>query len=388
MRKLFYESPYIRRFTATVLTCAEAKKGYEITLDETAFYPEGGGQPADHGRLGGAAVLDVHEKNGRVLHLTDSPLAPGEKVEGEIDWDRRFRHMQEHSGEHIVSGLIHERFGYDNVGFHMGAEEVTIDFNGLLTWDELMEIERAANEIIWDNREICIEYPDRETLKTIDYRSKKELEGDIRIVTVPGGDVCACCGTHVARTGEIGLVKFLSMIHYKGGVRISLLCGIRALKDYEAKREAVQRISVLLSAKPAKIADSVEKLKSELGVLEGKLSENCRALIECKVSAMQGKKDRLCVIEPAFGNIQLRQYANRLLEENKGEIVLALSGQQEQYLYVLGAKSEDARLLARELGAALNGKGGGSRQMAQGTFFTGKEELAAVLKEKGFCGPE
>ncbi|MFR9163952.1 MAG: alanyl-tRNA editing protein [Lachnospiraceae bacterium] len=216
MNKLYYDSAYIKEFEAQVLSCQEGKKGWEITLSATAFYPEGGGQPADTGLLGNVRVTDVHEKDGQVVHYTDGPLPVGEMVRGVIDWDRRFQHMQEHSGEHLVSGLIHQRFGYDNVGFHMGTDEVTIDFNGVLEWGDLMAIEEKANGMIWENLEISAVYPEKDELDAMEYRSKKELTGAVRIVSIPGGDVCACCGTHVERTGEIGLVKFLSMIHYKG----------------------------------------------------------------------------------------------------------------------------------------------------------------------------
>ena len=235
MKKLYYDSAYIKEFEGTVLSCRKGKKAYEAVLDQTAFYPEGGGQPTDTGILGGIRVLEVHEKNGEVIHYLEQPLTVGQTVKGVIDWENRFIHMQEHSGEHLVSGLIHAKYGYDNVGFHMGAEEVTIDFNGLIEWDDLMEIEHKANSMIWENLEIYADFPAKEELEHLDYRSKKELNGDVRIVKIPGGDICACCGTHVKRTGEIGLVKFLSMIHYKGGVRISLLCGKRAVEDYRQK---------------------------------------------------------------------------------------------------------------------------------------------------------
>jgi len=389
MEKLYYESPYIKEFEGTVVSCAEGKKGWEIVLDQTAFFPEGGGQPADTGRLGGVKVLDVHEKNGTVIHYTDGPLSVGEKVSGILDWDRRFMHMQEHSGEHIVSGLIHRRFGYDNVGFHMGAEEVTIDFNGLIEWPELLEIEAEANRLIWENKEVYAGFPSREELKSLDYRSKKEIEGDIRIVEIPGGDICACCGTHVSHTGEIGLVKFLSMIHYKGGVRISLLCGRRAMADYEKKREQVQKISNLLSAKAGEIADAVEKMKQENGKLQEKLGACYGKLIEAVVEGLKESDGDIYLMEPDFGAQQLRQLVNRVLEEKKGRNVLALARNAEGgFLYVLGGQCGDMRLLSKELNQLLNGRGGGSIQMAQGTFYAKEEQLCAILKEKGFNSPE
>ena len=388
MNKLYYDSAYIKEFEAQVLSCQEGKKGWEITLSATAFYPEGGGQPADTGLLGNVRVTDVHEKDGQVVHYTDGPLPVGEMVRGVIDWDRRFQHMQEHSGEHLVSGLIHQRFGYDNVGFHMGTDEVTIDFNGVLEWGDLMAIEEKANGMIWENLEISAVYPEKDELDAMEYRSKKELTGAVRIVSIPGGDVCACCGTHVERTGEIGLVKFLSMIHYKGGVRISLLCGKRAVEDYERKRDQVQKISVLLSARPGEISRAVEKLKDEEAKLQEKLVAAYDKLIASEVRDIKEGDGDIFILEPDFEAIQLRHLVNRLLEEKKGRTVLALGGAAEgSFLYVLGSRDGDMRRLSRELNGLLNGRGGGSAQMAQGTFFATKDQLQAILKEKGFMSP-
>lgn len=388
MNKLYYDSAYIKEFEAQVLSCQEGKKGWEITLSATAFYPEGGGQPADTGILGNVRVTDVHEKDGQVVHYTDGPLPVGEMVRGVIDWDRRFQHMQEHSGEHLVSGLIHQRFGYDNVGFHMGTDEVTIDFNGVLEWEDLMAIEEKANGMIWENLEISAVYPEKDELDAMEYRSKKELTGAVRIVSIPGGDVCACCGTHVERTGEIGLVKFLSMIHYKGGVRISLLCGKRAVEDYERKRDQVQKISVLLSARPGEIARAVEKLKEDEAKLQEKLVAAYDKLIASEVRDIKEGDGDIFILEPDFEVIQLRHLVNRMLEEKKGRTVLALGGAAEgSFLYVLGSRDGDMRQLSRELNGLLNGRGGGSAQMAQGTFFATKDQLQAILKEKGFMSP-
>lgn len=388
MNKLYYDSAYIKEFEAQVLSCQEGKKGWEIILSATAFYPEGGGQPADTGLLGNVRVTDVHEKDGQVVHYTDGPLPVGEMVRGVIDWDRRFQHMQEHSGEHLVSGLIHQRFGYDNVGFHMGTDEVTIDFNGVLEWGDLMAIEEKANGMIWENLEISAVYPEKDELDAMEYRSKKELTGAVRIVSIPGGDICACCGTHVERTGEIGLVKFLSMIHYKGGVRISLLCGKRAVEDYERKRDQVQKISVLLSARPGEISRAVEKLKDEEAKLQEKLVAAYDKLIASEVRDIKEGDGDIFILEPDFEAIQLRHLVNRLLEEKKGKTVLALGGAAEgSFLYVLGSRDGDMRRLSRELNGLLNGRGGGSAQMAQGTFFATKDQLQAILKEKGFMSP-
>ena len=388
MEKLFELDPYLTHFTACVQSCVQSRKGWDVVLDQTAFYPEGGGQPYDLGTLGGASILEVHEREGRVVHTCDRPLEPGSQVEGDIDWSRRFDLMQHHSGEHIVSGLIHSTYGYDNVGFHLGSDLVTIDFNGVLEWGDLMAIEEKANGMIWENLEISAVYPEKDELDAMEYRSKKELTGAVRIVSIPGGDVCACCGTHVERTGEIGLVKFLSMIHYKGGVRISLLCGKRAVEDYERKRDQVQKISVLLSARPGEISRAVEKLKDEEAKLQEKLVAAYDKLIASEVRDIKEGDGDIFILEPDFEAIQLRHLVNRLLEEKKGKTVLALGGAAEgSFLYVLGSRDGDMRRLSRELNGLLNGRGGGSAQMAQGTFFATKDQLQAILKEKGFMSP-
>lgn len=385
MKKLYYDSAYIRTFEAKVLSCTEGKKGYEVILDQTAFYPEGGGQPYDTGILGGAHVTAVHDVKGEIVHYTDAPLTAGETVTGHIDWDRRFHNMQGHSGEHLVSGLIHAKYGYDNVGFHMGSEEITIDLNGTLTWDELLEIEKKANRMIWENLEIYAGFPSPAELAKMDYRSKKELTGDIRIVSIPNGDTCACCGTHVAKTGEIGLVKFLTMIHYKGGVRISLLCGEEAVMDYEKKREELQKISVFLSAKAGKTADAVEKLKNELMQTQAKLSETSRKLMKFQADQLKEGNDKICYLGDDLDMTELRHFVNFALDGKRGKIVLALSESVNGgFSYVLGSQSEDMRALSKTLNGELSGRGGGSSQMAQGTFFTEKENLIASLAAKGF----
>ena len=227
--KIYYQDAHQAAFQARVLSCQPGKHGYDVVLDRTCFYPEGGGQPGDTGFLSGVRVTDTHERSGEIVHFCEQPLAEGQTVDGQIDYERRFAFMQLHSGEHILSGVVHRRFGYENVGFHMGADFVTIDFSGMLMPEELSAVEAEANEWVWKNVSIEIAYPDAEALKTIPYRSKKELTGQVRIVTIPGADICACCGTHVSNTGEIGLIKIFSCVKFHDGVRLELLCGRRAL---------------------------------------------------------------------------------------------------------------------------------------------------------------
>ena len=211
--KLFYQDAYLCETTAKVLECRQGKHGYEIVLDKTCFYPEGGGQPGDRGTINGIPVTDTHEKDGLVLHYTKEPIEVGTEVTAVIDWNRRFDLTQQHSGEHMVSGVIHRIYGYDNVGFHMGADMVTIDFSGELTEQQLREVEQEVNERIWLDSPVKCWYPTSEELKEIPYRSKKELAGRVRIVEFPDADICACCGTHVAHTGEIGLEAGVGVRH-------------------------------------------------------------------------------------------------------------------------------------------------------------------------------
>lgn len=380
MKRLYYESSYIKNFTASVTGCRERKDGrWEITLDQTAFFPEGGGQPWDTGTLGGANVLEVHERDGEVIHYTDRPLEAGSQVEGCLDWERRFDHMQGHSGEHILTGCIHRRFGYDNVGFHMGSEEITIDFNGLLTGEELDEMEREANEAIYRNLPVQILTPSPEELENMEYRSKKGLSGQVRITVIPGVDVCACCGTHVEHTGEVGLIKVLGMIHYKGGVRISLLCGRKALLHTAKRQKQIASLSVLLAAKQDEVPAAVERLKAEKEKLEMELSRMRQAQTEAKAAALPERSGGLAVFEE-MDPVQLRRYCTLLYEGGKGDIVLACARRGDGCLYVLGSSKRDMRSFSKKLNGLLRGKGGGSSLMAQGTFQAGEEEIRQTFE--------
>ena len=382
MEKLYYEDPYQKTFTAQVLSCEPGKKGrYQVILDQTAFYPEGGGQPYDTGMLGGVKVLEVHEKDGHVVHETEAPLTVGGTVAGEIDWQRRYDHMQNHSGEHLFSGLLHRHYGYDNVGFHMGEDEITVDFNGPLTMEQVEALEREANEVVYANGPIQIIYPTSEELEKLEYRSKKELTGQVRIVEVCGADVCACCGTHVKQAGEIGLIKILGMINYKGGVRISMLCGRKAMLDYERKQKTTTAISVLLSAKPDRLVESVEKLKNDSQAKDAAINQLYQRLFQTLVQARPDSEDWLLVKEDNLTPVQLRQYCTMLYEQKKGKVVLVYSGENEEWKYALGSADVDMRELSKKLNAVLNGRGGGSNLMAQGTFHATEGEIEKAWEE-------
>ncbi|WP_313182810.1 alanyl-tRNA editing protein [Lacrimispora sp.] len=383
MEKLYYDRPYVKTFEAVVIDCRPGKDClFEVLLDRTAFYPEGGGQPADMGSLGEAAVLDVRERPEGIVHITDKPLKAGSRVNGIIDWERRFCHMQNHSGEHLLSGIVHKHYGFDNVGFHMGKDELTVDFNGILTMEQIEAVETEVNELIWQDILVLESYPSKEELSRIDYRSKKELTGQVRLIEFPGGDVCACCGTHVITAGEIGILKVTGMIHYKGGVRVTMLCGRMALKDYRKKQKTVSGISVLLSAKPDHLLEAVDRLKEEGQKKDGRIGQLSKELLERKAGDYPELDAPLLVFERDLSPVQLRQFCTMLYEGKKGSVVLACSGDEGVFQYALGSGREDMRTLSKALNGRLNGRGGGSSLMAQGTFQALQEDIRKAFEEE------
>ena len=364
--RLFEQNPYIQTFEAVVTECEEKKGVFHICLDRSAFFPEGGGQPGDQGKLNEVVIFDTHEKDGKIWHYAKESLEVGQKVVGQLNWSLRLSNMQNHAGEHIVSGLIHKKYGYDNVGFHMGSEAITLDINGELTLEQVMEIEKEANRAIEANVPIDISIPDKETLEGMAYRSKKAIDGDVRIVEIPGYDQCACCGTHPFRTGEIRLIKILSVQNYKGGVRISMLAGNRALEDYDQKHQSVVAISRLLSAKTGEVAEAVERIQKEMGDLKFMMVQIKREWMQMKAAQMVIDKPAVCVVENSLQGNDLREFANLL--SARAERVLVLSGDEEQMRYVLFDQKNQARDLGKEIQQNFNGKGGGSPQMVQGTL--------------------
>ena len=380
--RLYYATPYVKTFMCTVESCVQNKKGtWDAVLNQTAFYPEGGGQPSDTGTLNGVKVLHVSEKGETIIHELEAPLEEGTLAEGVIDWQKRYDNMQQHTGEHIFSGLVHKHFGYDNVGFHMGTDEVTVDFNGVLTQEQLDDLEDEANQLIYDTVPVHVFYPSEEELAQLDYRSKKELTGAVRIVEIPGGDICACCGTHVETTGEVGIIKLRTMINYKGGVRISMLCGRRALVDYRERLKDEIRISNLLSAKLALVPEAVEKLKNEIQEKDFANGRLWQQLLEKKAESYPESNDILAVFEENLSPVQLRQLATMLYEKKKGKIAGVFSGKEEEqlYQYALGSSQADMRKLSKAMNGALNGRGGGSNLMAQGSFKASAAEIREVL---------
>ena len=374
--KLYEINAYLKTFEASVLSCEAVKGGWEVILDRTAFYPEGGGQPCDLGTLGDARVLDVRETDGAVIHTVDAPLSG--LVRGAIDWDRRFDLMQQHSGEHLVSGTVHTLFGYENVGFHMGAELITIDFSGLLTIEDLARVEAIVNEAIWENRETQVRYYDTEAACPEDYRSKKAISGRLRLVEFPGADLCACCGTHVARTGEIGLVKLLSVVKFHQGVRVELVCGKRAYAYLCAVTAQNRAVSGLLSAKPFETAKAVERTLGELAQVKQE-----KALWEGRYAAARAEALRgagnVTLFEEGLSPDALRRLCVEVMALCGGRCA-AFSGDDAQgWAYAVGEEGGDLRAFVKDMNTALGGRGGGKPNFAQGRVSAKRSEIETFL---------
>ena len=377
-QKLYYLDAHQKTFTAAVLSCVPGKHGYDVVLDRTCFYPEGGGQPGDTGSLSGVRVTDTHERGDEIVHFCDAPLAVGETVEGAIDYDRRFSFMQLHSGEHILSGIVHRRFGYENVGFHMGTDFVTIDFSGMLGPDDLAAVEAEANEWIWKNIPIRITWPSPDELAAIPYRSKKELTGQVRIVTIPDVDICACCGTHVSNTGEIGFVKIFSCVKFHDGVRLEILCGRRALQYMSALVEQNRRVSGLLSAKPLQTADAAARLLEAEAALKLRAAQLEEQVFAQKAQALAGAGNVL-LFEPPMTPDSVRRLTDLVMTACGGRAAVFAGSDAEGYKYAVGEADGDLRQFVKELNAELHGCGGGKPFFAQGSVAASRAGIEAFF---------
>ena len=381
MNELFYQNAYLTDFEAEVLCCSEGKHGYETVLSNTAFYPEGGGQPGDHGTLNGIRVLDTRRKNGTVVHITEAPLEAGTAVQGTIDWDRRFDLMQQHTGEHIFSGIVHEFFGYDNIGFHLGEDTITLDFSGPLDWKDLRRVEDKANAIVWRNEEVLVLYPDAEELRQLEYRSKKELERTVRIVKIPDADTCACCGTHLKRTGEVGLIKVLSSAARKNGTRVEILCGARALAYVQAVTDQNLEVSHLLSAKVKETAAAVEHMQKDLIDTRHRLKSMVLDLLNEKLPEIPEGSPLYTLFTDGIGAQEMRIFANRIMEERGVKTAAVFSGNPERYQYVIISHTTDLKPLSRLLNERFAGQGGGKSEMIQGSLKGEPDAVRQLMEE-------
>lgn len=372
--QLYYQDSHMQTFSAQVLHCEETPKGYEIILDATAFYPEGGGQAADTGTLGNVRVLDTRERGEQIVHLCGGALPVGETVTGTIDWDKRFTRMQQHSGEHIVSGILNRRFGFSNVGFHMSLEKMEIDFDGVIPADLLPEIELEANRAVWSNIPLRIWYPSPEVLPTVPYRSKKALPWPVRIVEVPGFDCCACCGTHVTATGEIGIIKLFSAIPWRGGTRIELACGMAALKFINTVYAQNLTVSRTFSAPVTQTGDAAKQIAEQLAAQKYRIVGLEKQIFAATAAGYAGKGDVL-----HFGDnldsAGVRELADAIAETCGGTAAVFSGADGSGYSFCLVTRSGDLRQLGKEMAKALNGRGGGKPNFQQGRVSAGRAEI-------------
>lgn len=369
--RLYDNDAYQTEFSATVLDCAKYENGFKVILDKTAFFPEAGGQPSDKGMINGIKVTDVQIEDEKIVHFCESELDIGNIVSCKIDFARRFAFMQNHSGEHIVSGIAFKKYGLQNVGFHLNEEFVTLDFNGILERNQIDEIEFLANKVIWQNKKIKTYYPSKDELSKLSYRQKKELSGDIRIVEIEDTDMCACCAPHVKSTGEIGLIKLLSSEKMRGGIRIVMKCGEYALKDYNDKFKNVTAIQNLLSAKPEETAQAVNNLYEKLSEEKQKNKDLKKKLINYMANDTEDK----VLFAENFDIKELQAFADTL-NKNKGETVLVFSEREkDNFNFALCGNETETNELFLKLKEKFNARGGGRNGMISGTVNAKEKEI-------------
>lgn len=379
--RLFDAFPEEKAFEARVEACEVVEGGkYEVVLNQTLFFPEEGGQTSDSGTLGGADVLHVYEKKGIIYHVLDNEIPVGAFVMGEIDFEERFRKMQSHTAEHIVSGLIHKNFGLHNVGFHLSRDEMTADFDGELDAQQLKLIETLANKAVFECHAVRGYYPTEGELATLEYRSKLDLAENVRIVEIEGVDMCACCAPHVGNTGEVGLVRILRGEKYKGGVRLYMKAGFDALEGYRSEYEQCRRISVAISAKHDSVADGVNRLLEEVDALKGKISLLKREIMALRLDKIDYTEGNLVLFESDGDMLSLRTLVNEA-KKRCGGICACFSGNDDAgYKYIISSTSVDLRAKSKEINAAIRGKGGGSCEMIQGSCQAKREEIEEYFK--------
>lgn len=379
MIKLYDQDAYMRKFTATVLSCEKTDTVFKVLLDRTAFFPTAGGQEHDTGTINSLQVLDVFEENKNIYHILPDSVTPGDEVTGEIEWDVRFRKMQHHTAEHIVSGIVHSLFGYENTGFHLSDSEATVDFSGVLSPEELLLVEKKANEAVWQNLRVTAVYPSPQELSSMSYRSKLELTEDVRIVTICGVDTCACCAPHVLMTGEIGMIKLGGLMHHRGGVRLFLICADNALADYEEKADSALKISNLLSAKQGEIFQATSRICAELAEKKQKISVLSKEIALLKAERLCETEGNICVFENDFDTDAMRILANA--GKKKCNIFAVLSGKEDAgYNFIIASDKVDLKSRAKDITSALSGRGGGSADMIQGFFGAKQEEISEFFQ--------
>ncbi len=377
-RKLFYEDCHLTHFSARVTGCTQTDRGWEVMLDATAFYPEGGGQACDLGTLNGIPVTDVQERGEEVIHLCQEPLVVGTEAEGRIDYARRFDLMQQHTGEHIVSGIVHRRYGYHNTGFHVGADVLQVDFDGVIPPEDLPGIEQEANEALWQDIPLRCWFPSPEELPTVFYRTKRALPWPVRIVEVPGYDSCACCGIHVARTGEVGLVKLFTVAGLRGGSRMEMACGRRALQLLSDAYDQNRQVSQAFSAKISETGAAARKMNEMLAAEKYHATALQRRLFQITAKGYANCENVLHFeegLEPPL----VRELADAIAGQISGMAAVFSVG--EGCSFCLASRTADLRPFSRAMTQSLNGRGGGKPNFQQGRVSAGRSAVEAFFAQ-------
>ena len=386
-QRLYYDDVYMKEFDAKVLRCEASGSNWKIVLDRCAFYPEGGGQSGDRGILADPAsdrmiqVADTQEEGEDIVLVCDAPVPEGSSVRGTLDWEYRFDRMQNHSGEHIISGLIHTRLGYNNVGFHMSADRMTIDLDGEISEDILQEIEQKANEIVWANVPVRIDTYTEEEAEEIEFRSKRELHGQIRVVSIPGADVCACCGTHVAFTGEIGPIRIVSHVRFKGGIRMELMCGRWAYLYMTEVFRQNHQVSVLMSSKMLETAGAVTKLLDDQAQLKGRMIGLFYEQIERKADELAGTGDVL-IFAQNYTPVLVQKLTARVMEKTDSAVFSFAGNDEEGYKYAVGQTGGDLKAFVKDMNEELSGRGGGKPFFLQGSVSSDLESIVKFFSER------
>ncbi len=378
--KLYDYDSYKTEFDAVVLSCEATENGYKTVFDKTLFFPEEGGQSCDTGYVDNIEITHVEINGDDIFHYSKTPFTVGSTVHGIIEFAPRYRKMQNHSGEHIICGIAHKLYGCENVGFHLGADYVTMDLDKPLTAENIAEIERLANEAVYNNVAITAHYPGKAELETTDYRSKTDIQGEVRLVTVEGYDVCACCAPHVARTGEIGIIKILDCISYKGGVRLSILCGSDALKDYNERLKRNIYISNLLSSKQEDVCSAVDKLLEDIADLRQQIGEKSKLISRIYAEGISHTDENICIFAENLSNGEMRHIINDAKDKTRKSAAIFCGNDEEGYSYIIGSNYANMKELAPNLNSALDGRGGGNSRMIQGSVSADKNQIEQYFK--------
>ena len=376
--KLYYTNAYIKEFDSEVVSVTKREDGFAVVLSKTAFFPEEGGQSSDSGYIEGARVKHVYEESGIIYHLTDT--APeGETVHCTLDFDERFEKMQCHTAEHILCGFVHKLYGLSNVGFHLGDDEVTFDVDGILSREQLDKVEQLANAAVFANVKIDTFFPTQEQISTLEYRSKLDFTDGVRIVKIGDYDSCACCAPHVAYTGEVGLIKILDFMKHRGGTRIWMVAGKRALSDYRLRYENIKRISAMLCAPQLETADTLERYIADSEASKIALKQARLKIAELEAQTVEARQGDAVFYHPDFQIPELIAFSNIANKKIEG-ILVAISGTEGDYKYVISSSSVDLRAMSKDINTALSGRGGGRPEMIQGSFNTTIEKIKEYFK--------